>query len=73
MAKNKEEDPVYLVILALGIGLGLSGGAAAGSILTGFIVGGCLALAGCLVYFYIKKSKKPKKKTDDPRKKFKMK
>ncbi len=69
--KKKEEDPVYLVILALGIGLGLSGGAAAGSVLTGFIIGATLALVGCLVYFYIKKSKQPKKRPG-ARSKFKM-
>ncbi len=60
--KKREEDPVYLVILALGIGLGTSVGAAAGNWVNGFIIGASTALAGCLVYFYIKKSKQPKSK-----------
>jgi hypothetical protein len=71
MARKREEDPVYLVILALGIGLGTSGGAAGGSALNGFIIGATTALAGCLVYYLIKRSKQPKKR-QGPKSKYKM-
>ncbi len=61
MKKKREHDPVYLVILALGIGLGLSGGAATDNILNGLIVGGIVGLAACLAYFLIKRARSPKK------------
>jgi len=59
MAK-KEHDPVYLVIGAVGIGLGFSGGAASGKILYGLIGGIILGVIGEIVYYFIKRSKKPK-------------
>jgi len=72
MAKQKKEyDPVYLVVLALGVGLGFSGGAAMSDLLNGFVVGGTVGLVGCLVYYLIKKSRQPKEH-QGAKKKFKM-
>jgi len=60
MAK-REHDAVYLVILAIGVGIGFSAGAAMEKVLIGLIVGAGVGLLGCLVYFFIKKSRQPKK------------
>ncbi|RKZ29030.1 hypothetical protein DRQ36_09520 [bacterium] len=59
MAK-REHDPVYLVILALGIGLGFSAGTASEHIVIGLIGGAIVGLIGCLVYYFIKRSRSPK-------------
>lgn len=59
MAK-KEHDPVYLVIPAVGIGLGFSAGAAGGKIVLGLIGGAIAGIIGEVIYFLIKRSKKPK-------------
>jgi len=58
---KKEHDPVYLVIIALGIGLGFSVGIASKKIVWGLIGGAIVGLIGCLVYLFIKRSRRPKK------------
>ena len=70
MAKRKR-DPVYLVIIALGIGVGFSAGTASEHVVWGLIGGFCLGLIGCLVYHLIKRAKKPKK-SKNGRSKYRM-
>lgn len=70
MAK-REHDPVYLVILALGIGLGFSAGAASEKILWGLIGGAIIGVIACVVYFFIKRSRRPKPKKSS-KQKYKM-
>ena len=58
---KREHDPVYLVIIALGIGLGFSVGIASDKIVWGLVGGVVAGLIGCTIYLYIKRSRKPKK------------
>jgi membrane associated rhomboid family serine protease len=53
-------DPVYLVVFALGVGMGLSVGFASGSVGWGAIGGAIVGAIGVVVYYFIKKKRQPK-------------
>ena len=53
-------DPVYLVIFAVGVGMGLSVGFASSSVPWGAFGGAIAGAIGTLVYYLIKKKRTPK-------------
>ncbi len=68
--KRWEHDPVYLVIPALGIGLGFTIGAAGEAIFLGLGIGAGLAVLGCIAYYFIKRALAPKQVK--PRSKYRL-
>ncbi len=58
--KKSEHDAVYLVAMAICIGIGFSVGVASKHIAGGLIVGASIGLLGSAVYYFIKRSKKAK-------------
>ena len=65
MAKKKSKktykhDAVYLVAMAICIGIGFSVGVASKHVVGGLIVGAAVGLLGSAVYYFVKRAKNAK-------------